>query len=69
MCLRAAGPETNRAPASIYIVFSGLVLVMLLAALDSTIVSTALPTIVGDLGGFDLTSRAKSLGRSSVGPT
>ena len=26
---------------------------MLLAALDSTIVSTALPTIVGDLGGFD----------------
>ena len=37
----------------IYVVFSGLVLVMLLAALDSTIVSTALPTIVGDLGGFD----------------
>ena len=27
-------------------------LVMLLAALDSTIVSTALPTIVGDLGGI-----------------
>jgi MFS family permease len=37
----------------IYVVFSGLVLVMLLAALDSTIVSTALPTIVGELGGFD----------------
>ena len=35
------------------VVFAGLVLVMLLAALDSTIVSTALPTIVGDLGGFD----------------
>ena len=34
-------------------VFAGLVLVMLLAALDATIVSTALPTIVGDLGGFD----------------
>jgi EmrB/QacA subfamily drug resistance transporter len=34
-------------------VFSGLVLVMLLAALDSTIVSTALPTIVGDLGGLE----------------
>jgi EmrB/QacA subfamily drug resistance transporter len=33
--------------------FSGLVLVMLLAALDSTIVSTALPTIVGDLGGLE----------------
>ncbi len=28
-------------------------LVMLMAALDSTIVSTALPTIVGDLGGLN----------------
>jgi EmrB/QacA subfamily drug resistance transporter len=35
------------------IVFSGLMLVMLLASLDQTIVSTALPTIVGDLGGLD----------------
>src|SRR6201995_2621580 len=34
------------------VVFSGLVLVLLLAALDSTIVATALPTIVGDLGGL-----------------
>ena len=34
------------------IVFGGLVLAMMLAALDSTIVSTALPTIVGDLGGL-----------------
>ncbi|MDX6660220.1 MAG: hypothetical protein QOJ55_1042, partial [Solirubrobacteraceae bacterium] len=34
------------------LVFSGLVLVMLLAALDQTIVATALPTIVGDLGGL-----------------
>jgi EmrB/QacA subfamily drug resistance transporter len=37
----------------VLIAFSGLVLVMLLAALDSTIVSTALPTIVGELGGLD----------------
>jgi EmrB/QacA subfamily drug resistance transporter len=37
----------------ILIAFSGLVLAMLLAALDSTIVSTALPTIVGELGGLD----------------
>jgi EmrB/QacA subfamily drug resistance transporter len=35
------------------VVFTGLVLVMLLAALDSTIVATALPTIVGDLGGLE----------------
>jgi len=35
----------------ILIVFSGLMLGMLLAALDQTIVSTALPTIVGDFGG------------------
>jgi EmrB/QacA subfamily drug resistance transporter len=34
------------------IVFAGLMLAMLLAALDQTIVSTALPTIVRDLGGF-----------------
>src|SRR4030088_170440 len=33
------------------VIFAGLMLVMLLAALDQTIVSTALPTIVGDLGG------------------
>ncbi|HZR91295.1 MAG TPA: MDR family MFS transporter [Gaiellaceae bacterium] len=37
----------------ILLVFSGLMLGMLLAALDQTIVSTALPTIVGDLGGLD----------------
>jgi EmrB/QacA subfamily drug resistance transporter len=33
------------------VVFTALMLVLLLAALDQTIVSTALPTIVGDLGG------------------
>jgi EmrB/QacA subfamily drug resistance transporter len=37
----------------VLIVFSGLMLGMLLAALDATIVATALPTIVGDLGGLD----------------
>ena len=35
----------------ILVVMSGLMLGMLLAALDQTIVSTALPRIVGDLGG------------------
>jgi EmrB/QacA subfamily drug resistance transporter len=36
----------------ILVVFSGLMLGMLLAALDQTIVSTALPTITGELGGL-----------------
>src|SRR3954451_16663376 len=33
--------------------FAGLLLAMLLASLDQTVVSTALPTIVSDLGGLD----------------
>jgi EmrB/QacA subfamily drug resistance transporter len=51
----AAPIPTDAAPLThkqILVVFSGLVLAMLLAALDSTIVSTALPTIVGELGGL-----------------
>ena len=43
-------PMTHK---QVLVVFSGLVLAMLLAALDSTIVSTALPTIVGELGGLE----------------
>jgi EmrB/QacA subfamily drug resistance transporter len=35
------------------IIFSGLMLGMVLAALDQTIVATALPTIVSDLGGIE----------------
>lgn len=42
----------QKAP-SIRLLFSALLLVMLLSALDQTIVSTALPTIVGELGGLD----------------
>src|SRR5579884_1037314 len=34
-------------------IIGALMLAMLLAALDQTIVSTALPTIVGDLGGLN----------------
>ena len=36
----------------LWAVLGSLMLVMLLAALDQTIVATALPTIVGDLGGW-----------------
>jgi len=36
----------------VLVVFTGLMLVLLMASLDQTIVSTALPTIVGDLGGL-----------------
>jgi EmrB/QacA subfamily drug resistance transporter len=35
------------------LIFGALMLVLLLASLDQTIVSTALPTIVGDLGGIE----------------
>jgi EmrB/QacA subfamily drug resistance transporter len=37
----------------ILVVISGLMLVLLLASLDQTIVSTALPTIVSELGGLE----------------
>ncbi|WP_336882472.1 DHA2 family efflux MFS transporter permease subunit [Rhodococcus globerulus] len=37
----------------IWSIFGGLMLAMLLAALDQTIVATALPTIVNDLGGAE----------------
>ena len=37
----------------VLVVIGALMLTMLLAALDQTIVSTALPTIVGDLGGLN----------------
>src|ERR687886_2507807 len=43
-------PITHR---KVLVVFSGLLLVMLLGALDSTIVATALPTIVGEFGGLE----------------
>jgi EmrB/QacA subfamily drug resistance transporter len=51
----AAGdrPPAPLSPRQIRFVFVGLMLGMLLAALDQTIVATALPTIVGDLGGLN----------------
>ena len=45
--------DTQLTHRQILVVFSGLMSGVLLAALDQTIVSTALPTIVGELGGID----------------
>ncbi len=53
------------------LIFGALILVMLLASLDQTIVSTALPTIVGDLGGLAHLSwvvTAYLLATTAVGP-
>jgi EmrB/QacA subfamily drug resistance transporter len=49
----AGGAPIGLSTRQIRFVFLGLMLGMLLAALDQTIVSTALPTIVGDLGGLN----------------
>ncbi len=49
MCYR---PEVPEQQPRVRLIFVALMLVLLLAALDQTIVSTALPTIVGDLGGL-----------------
>ncbi|MFF8810813.1 MFS transporter [Streptomyces pactum] len=45
-------------PARVRMVFLGLMLTLLLAALDQTIVATALPEVVGDLHGLDKMSWA-----------
>lgn len=44
---------TVHSPRRIYAAMSGLVIAFLAANLDFTIVGTALPTIAGELGGFD----------------
>ena len=46
-------PDRPRSSREIYTVMSGLMIAMLLAMLDNMIVGTALPTIVGELGGLD----------------
>lgn len=50
---RITSKQTREEAPPLKLLFSALLLVMLLAALDQTIVSTALPTIVGELGGLD----------------
>lgn len=54
MTLASPPPAADGMPRrQILLVFSGLMAGMFLAALDQTIVSTALPTIVGELGGLE----------------
>ena len=70
----AAGSSTGsseNSPERVRLIFGALMLVLLLASLDQTIVSTALPTIVGDLGGLSKLSwvvTAYLLASTVVGP-
>ena len=47
------GPSERTHQREVLVIYLALMLAMLLAALDQTIVATALPTIVSDLGGVD----------------
>ncbi|HZB30136.1 MAG TPA: MDR family MFS transporter [Streptosporangiaceae bacterium] len=48
----SAPPSGRRSKREIYTVLSGLMIAMLLAMLDHMVVGTAMPTIVGELGGL-----------------
>ncbi|MFI9328214.1 MDR family MFS transporter [Kitasatospora sp. NPDC052868] len=50
---KTAEEEAPRSPREIRLVMTGLVVTMLLAMLDNLIIGTAMPTIVGDLGGAE----------------
>jgi EmrB/QacA subfamily drug resistance transporter len=50
--IATAGLPSRISHNKVFVTFSGLLLVMLLGALDSTIVTTALPTIVNEFGGM-----------------
>src|SRR5262245_11117475 len=66
----SVGSPEQPAP-HVRVIFGALMLVILLASLDQTIVATALPTIVGDLGGIEHLSwvvTAYLLASTVVGP-
>src|ERR1700675_2986696 len=52
-CYCSGMPGEAAAQPRFRLIFLALMLVLLLASLDQTIVSTALPTIVGELGGLN----------------
>lgn len=54
--METVAPPPKMTHRQVMVVLSGLMLGMFLAALDQTIVSTALPTIAGDFGRLDLLS-------------
>ncbi len=63
--------STETSPRQRRLIFGALLLVLFIASLDQTIVSTALPTIVGDLGGLQHLSwvvTAYLLASTVVGP-
>jgi EmrB/QacA subfamily drug resistance transporter len=67
----AGAPSATGARPPVRLIFGGLMLVMLLAALDQTIVATAMPTIVADLGGLEhlaWVTSAYLLGQTAVIP-
>jgi len=71
MSAEAAIPASVDRRQPVRLIFGALLLVLLLASLDQTIVSTALPTIVGDLGGISKLSwvvTAYLLASTVVGP-
>ncbi|MFF3512697.1 MDR family MFS transporter [Streptomyces sp. NPDC002573] len=52
MADNTAPPETEKQPRSVRVVLLALMITMMLAMLDNMIVGTAMPTIVGELGGL-----------------
>ncbi|MEU5364670.1 MDR family MFS transporter [Streptomyces sp. NPDC005925] len=49
----AQGAEVGKQPRSVRVVLLALMIAMMLAMLDNMIIGTAMPTIVGDLGGLE----------------
>ena len=69
--MRSPAPPAEEPAQRVRLIFGALMLVLLLASLDQTIVATALPTIVGDLGGLEHLSwvvTAYLLASTVVGP-